>query len=185
MALDIAQGMAYLQSQGIIHRDLKSDNVIIASDGTVKIVDFGVSRFGNETTEMTAETGTYRWMAPEMIEHKAYDYKVDVYSFGIVFWELVTGEIPFSGMTAVQAAFAVVNKNGRPPIPEHVPSVFESFIKSCWHSNPNHRPDFFSIIETLNKFENDFSSLGTSKKLTSVKSKNATKRRWFPSLCFK
>ena len=75
------------------------------------VSDFGVSRI-EASAVMTAETGTYRWMAPEMIDHRPYTRKVDVYSFAVVLWELYTMQLPFSGMSAVQAAFAVVNKVG-------------------------------------------------------------------------
>lgn len=96
--------------QGIVHRDLKPDNLLLAGDKkTLVVSDFGVSRI-EASAVMTAETGTYRWMAPEMIDHKPYTRKVDVYSFAIVLWELYTVQLPFAGMTAMQAAFAVVNK---------------------------------------------------------------------------
>ncbi|CAN6223767.1 unnamed protein product, partial [Urochloa humidicola] len=68
------------------------------------VADFGVARVKAESGVMTAETGTYRWMAPEVIEHKPYDSKADVFSFGIVLWELLTGKIPYEFLTPLQAA---------------------------------------------------------------------------------
>lgn len=101
--------------QGIVHRDLKPDNLLLAGDKrTVVVSDFGVSRI-EASAVMTAETGTYRWMAPEMIDHRPYTRKVDVYSFAVVLWELYTMQMPFAGMSAVQAAFAVINKVGGGP----------------------------------------------------------------------
>ncbi|XP_022013208.1 serine/threonine-protein kinase STY17 [Helianthus annuus] len=67
---------------------------------------------------MTAETGTYRWMAPEVIEHKPYDHIADVFSFAIVLWELLTGEVPYSYLTPLQAAVGVVQQGLRPTIPK-------------------------------------------------------------------
>ncbi|GFY94540.1 ACT-like protein tyrosine kinase family protein [Actinidia rufa] len=76
----------------------------------VKVADFGVARVKAQTGVMTAETGTYRWMAPEVIEHKPYDHKADVFSFGIVLWELLTGKLPYEYLTPLQAAVGVVQK---------------------------------------------------------------------------
>eukprot|EP00249_Psilotum_nudum_P010300 c22460_g1_i2 orf=491-1696(+) len=110
MALDIARGMEYLHSQGVIHRDLKSENLVLEDSLRVKITDFGVACYEADSPRMMQDSGTYRWMAPEMISNKPYSRKVDVYSFGIVLWELLTGQIPFEHLSSVQAAFAVVHK---------------------------------------------------------------------------
>ncbi|KAJ7549108.1 hypothetical protein O6H91_07G040200 [Diphasiastrum complanatum] len=110
MSLDIARGMEYVHSQGVIHRDLKSENLCLEKDLCIKITDFGVACLATECNNLAKDIGTYRWMAPEMISHKPYSRKVDVYSFGIILWELNTGLIPFEEMSAVQAAFAVVDK---------------------------------------------------------------------------
>lgn len=76
----------------------------------VKVADFGVARVQSQSGVMTAETGTYRWMAPEIIEHKPYDKKADMFSFGVVLWELLTGKVPYADMTPLQAAVGVVQK---------------------------------------------------------------------------
>ena len=110
MALDVARGMEYLHSQGVVHRDLKSENLVLTEDLHVKLTDFGVGCLETECDARIDDTGTYRWMAPEMISHKHYSKKVDVYSFGVVLWELVTGQLPFEDMTPVQVAYAVVHK---------------------------------------------------------------------------
>ncbi|XP_024451734.1 serine/threonine-protein kinase STY46 isoform X3 [Populus trichocarpa] len=93
VAIDVSKGMHCLNQNHIIHRDLKSANILMDENGVVKVADFGVARVQDQTGVMTAETGTYRWMAPEVIEHKPYDHKADVFSFGIVLWELLTGKI--------------------------------------------------------------------------------------------
>ncbi|KAL6291870.1 hypothetical protein ACE6H2_000012 [Prunus campanulata] len=154
-ALDVARGMAYVHAFGLIHRDLKSDNLLIFSDKSIKIADFGVARIEVQTEGMTPETGTYRWMAPEMIQHRPYTQKVDVYSFGIVLWELITGMLPFQNMTAVQAAFAVVNKGVRPIIPSDCLPLLGEIMTRCWDANPDVRPPFTEVVRMLEHAETD------------------------------
>lgn len=89
IALDIANGMAYLHSRQVIHRDLKPSNVLLSRDHRAKIADFGMS-VANTGQELTAETGTYRYMAPEVIRHESYSSNADVYSFGILLWQLIS-----------------------------------------------------------------------------------------------
>lgn len=88
IALDIANGMAYLHSRSVIHRDLKPSNVLLML-GRAKVSDFGMS-IADCGQELTAETGTYRYMAPEVIRHESYSSNADVYSFGILLWQLIT-----------------------------------------------------------------------------------------------
>ncbi|XP_074570919.1 serine/threonine-protein kinase STY13-like [Curcuma longa] len=148
-ALDIAKGMEYVHGLGFIHRDLKSDNLLIVADKSIKIADFGVARIEVKTEGMTPETGTYRWMAPEMIQHRPYNQKVDVYSFGIVLWELITGVLPFQNMTAVQAAFAVVNRGVRPSVPPDCLPALSEIMTRCWDANPDVRPSFSEVVTML------------------------------------
>ncbi|KAI5080875.1 hypothetical protein GOP47_0004058 [Adiantum capillus-veneris] len=146
-ALDIAKGMEHLHDYEVIHRDLKSDNLLMA-DRCIKIADFGVARIEVQSEDMTPETGTYRWMAPEMMQNRSYTHKVDVYSFGIVLWELVTGNIPFQKMTAVQAASAVV-RGARPIIPTNCPDSLTKIMTCCWDANPDVRPSFSDVVRLL------------------------------------
>lgn len=91
----------------------------------------------------------------EMIQHRPYNQKVDVYSFGIVLWELITGLLPFQNMTAVQAAFAVVNKGVRPIIPHDCLPVLAEIMTRCWDANPEVRPSFAEVVQMLENAETE------------------------------
>ncbi|GMI63393.1 hypothetical protein like AT5G66710 [Hibiscus trionum] len=117
LALDISQAMEYLHASGIIHRDLKPSNLLLSEDKMhVKLTDLGLAR-DEVMGGMTCEAGTYRWMAPELYSRdplpigakKHYDHKVDVYSFSIVLWELLTNKAPFKGRENVIVAYAAAN----------------------------------------------------------------------------
>ncbi|EOY15151.1 hypothetical protein QUC31_000393 [Theobroma cacao] len=149
VAIDVSKGMSYLHQNNIMHRDLKAANLLMDENGVVKIADFGVARVQAQSGVMTAETGTYRWMAPEVIEHKPYDHKADVFSFGVVLWELLTGKLPYENLTPLQAALGVVQKGLRPVIPKHTHPKFVELLDRCWQQEPSLRPEFSEISDLL------------------------------------
>lgn len=149
VAIDVSKGMNYLHQNNIIHRDLKAANLLMDENEVVKVADFGVARVKAQSGVMTAETGTYRWMAPEVIEHKPYDHKADVFSFGIVLWELLTGKLPYEYLTPLQAAVGVVQKCLRPTIPKNTHPKLAELLERCWQQDPVLRPDFSEIISIL------------------------------------
>ncbi|KAL9275541.1 Serine/threonine/tyrosine-protein kinase HT1-like protein [Drosera capensis] len=143
LSLDVARGMQYLHSEGILHQDLKSENLLLGEDMVAKELILGF-------------TSTYRWMAPEMIKEEHHTKKVDVYSFGIVLWEILTALIPFADLTPEQAAFAVCQKNARPPLPPNCPRGLSDLIKRCWTANPERRPHFDEIVSILEFYTESF-----------------------------
>lgn len=149
IAREVALGMNYLHLCSIIHRDLKSSNILLDTHGTAKVSDFGLSCVFELGSDLTAETGTYRWMAPEVIRHEPYSNKADVYSFGIVLWEMIAKEQPFRGMTPIQAAFAVARQQMRPALPNYTPTKVGELVEHCWNQDPIQRPSFEDIIEVL------------------------------------
>ncbi|KAL2524195.1 Protein kinase superfamily protein [Abeliophyllum distichum] len=160
LALDIARGMEYIHSQGVIHRDLKPENILINEDFRLKVADFGIACEEAYCDLLADDPGTYRWMAPEMIRKKHYGRKVDVYGFGLILWEFVAGTIPYEDMTPIQAAFAVVNKNLRPAIPEDCPLAMRALIDQCWSVQPDKRPEFWQIVKVLEQFESSLARDG-------------------------
>ena len=148
----------------IIHRDLKPDNVGLAADGSLKLFDFGLSTCvirrtsPLESYKMTGNTGSLRYMAPEVVLSNPYTEKVDVYSFGIILWQLASEATPFKGFTRDDFIAKVIVGNERPKIDKSWPNGFTSIIVSCWHKDPLQRPSFQditfqlqSLIDELNR----------------------------------
>lgn len=161
ISLDIARGMSYIHSQGVVHRDVKPENIIFDEEFCAKIVDFGIACEEEYCDPLANDTGTFRWMAPEMMKHKSYGRKVDVYSFGLILWEMFSGSIPYEELNPFQAAFAVFDKNVRPAIPTSCPAPVRLLIEQCWASHPEKRPDFFQIVQILEKFKTVLDRDGT------------------------
>ncbi|XP_041119418.1 mitogen-activated protein kinase kinase kinase 20-like [Polyodon spathula] len=156
-AMEIAKGMHYLHMEApvrVIHRDLKSRNVVVTADRVLKICDFGASRFHSHTTHMSL-VGTFPWMAPEVIQSLPVSEMCDTYSYGVVLWEMLTREIPFKGLEGLQVAWLVVEKNERLTIPTSCPASFADLMKQCWDSDPKRRPHFKQIMMTLESMSND------------------------------
>lgn len=148
-AKDIACGMNYLHQHKIIHRDLKSPNVLIGDNYTVKISDFGTSRIWNEVSTKMSFAGTVAWMAPEAIQESPCSEKVDVWSFGVVLWELITCEIPYKDMEQSSIMYMVGCGKLHPPIPATCPDGYKLLMKMCWKLNPKERPSFKLICNHL------------------------------------
>ncbi|GMP57102.1 hypothetical protein CsSME_00021333 [Camellia sinensis var. sinensis] len=159
MALDIARGMNYLHhfSPPIIHRDLKSSNLLVDKNWTVKVGDFGLSRLKHETY-LTTKTGkgTPQWMAPEVLRNEPSDEKSDIYSYGVILWELATEKIPWDNLNAMQVIGAVGFMNQQLEIPKDVDPQWTSIIESCWHSEPQLRPSFHELMEKLKDLQKHY-----------------------------
>ncbi|KAF5194343.1 kinase [Thalictrum thalictroides] len=152
MAFDVAKGMNYLHRRNppIVHRDLKSPNLLVDKKYTVKVCDFGLSRLkANTFLSAKSAAGTPEWMAPEVLRDEPSNEKCDVYSFGVILWELMTLQLPWSNLNQAQVVAAVGFKNKRLEIPASVNPQVAILIEACWANEPWKRPSFSSIMETL------------------------------------
>ena len=151
--LGIARGMCYLhEEKSVMHRDLKTANILMTNTLDAKISNLSLARefTGDAPSAYTAETGSYRWMAPEVITHMKYNSMLDVYSFAIMLWEIVTGgQTPFEELNPIQAAVAVVQRGVRPQIPQKCDPLFADLLKRCWKTDPEMRPRFREIVTLL------------------------------------
>ncbi|XP_051470183.1 mitogen-activated protein kinase kinase kinase 21 isoform X3 [Apus apus] len=162
-AVQIARGMLYLHDEAIVpilHRDLKSSNILLLEkmehddicNKTLKITDFGLAREWHRTTKMSA-AGTYAWMAPEVIKSSMFSKGSDIWSYGVLLWELLTGEVPYRGIDGLAVAYGVAVNKLTLPIPSTCPEPFAKLMKECWEQDPHIRPSFALILEQLTAIE--------------------------------
>ena len=138
----------------IIHRDLKSLNIFVKKQFDqfeCKIGDFGWTRIKHK--KMTKTIGTFQWMAPEMVDSAVYTEKVDVYSYGIILWEIAARTPPYQNIKGFMVADMVVLNDFRPKIPKDTPPFFARLVRKCWDRQPQKRPDFDEIIVELQKMK--------------------------------
>lgn len=157
IALGVACGMAYLHSKQLLHRDIKSMNILLDADGFPKICDFGMSRWKSQVNSNTHTrgVGTPQWMAPEVLNQQPYNEKADVYSYGILLWEMLSRQVPFGRMADLRMMFAVVH-GSRPLIPQDAPPKLAKLIERCWSKDPEERPDFPTIVRAFSSGEMAF-----------------------------
>ncbi|XP_049613887.1 mitogen-activated protein kinase kinase kinase 7 isoform X2 [Syngnathus scovelli] len=150
--LQCSQGVAYLHGmkpKALIHRDLKPPNLLLVAGGTVlKICDFGTAC--DIQTHMTNNKGSAAWMAPEVFEGNNYSEKCDVFSWGIILWEVVTRRKPFDeiGGPAFRIMWAVHNGT-RPPLIKNLPKPIENLMTRCWSKDPSQRPSMEEIVKIM------------------------------------
>uniref|UniRef100_A0A8C7RI70 Tyrosine-protein kinase receptor n=1 Tax=Oncorhynchus mykiss TaxID=8022 RepID=A0A8C7RI70_ONCMY len=152
MAGEIADGMAYLNANKFVHRDLAARNCMVAEDFTVKIGDFGMTRDIYET-DYYRKGGKgllpVRWMSPESLKDGVFTTNSDVWSFGVVLWEIATlSEQPYQGMSNEQV-LRFVMEGGLLDKPDNCPDMLFELMRMCWQYNPKMRPSFLEIINSL------------------------------------
>ena len=159
-ARDIAEALRYLHSHchigaSIIHRDLKPDNVGFNSSGQLKLFDFGLCTCVklranvNDAYEMTGNTGSLRYMAPEIALKKPYNEKADVYSFSIMLWQMTKDKVPFKGMTRDDFMTNVGIRGERPKLDKSWPRAFSNMLVKSWDADHRMRPSFAELVDEI------------------------------------
>ena len=167
-------GLSYLHQEGVLHRDLKADNILLDVDGTCKISDFGISKktdniYGNDATNNMQ--GSVFWMAPEVVrsQGQGYSAKVDIWSLGCVVLEMFAGRRPWAKEEAIGAIYKLGSLNQAPPIPEDLGATAVAFMADCFTIDPSDRPTAATLLK-LHPFcqddaEYDFSTTALSQKI--------------------
>lgn len=154
IARHIAIGLAFLHKQDIIHRDIKSDNVLLTQDYAAKLTDFGLSKIktaSRETIQISGDKagGTFQWMAPEILNN-IISKASDIYSMGITFWELASRETPFKNIERRELIpFFVLSMGLKEHIPADCPKKLATLIQSCWDKEPKARPTADEVVTYL------------------------------------
>ncbi|MBS0357818.1 MAG: protein kinase [Proteobacteria bacterium] len=155
LAMDITTGIYHLHNQNILHRDLKSMNILLTNEGRAKLCDFGLAKVKATTRTQTSKpsksVGTIPWMAPEILVLNAkFSTKSDIYALAMVFWEIAAREQPYAQVTEESIIKDAIKEGERAEIPEKTPKKFAELIRLCWTQKPEERPE---AIEVLRKLE--------------------------------
>ena len=164
---DVAKGLLYLHHRRpniIMHRDLKPENILMGVNGIAKIADFGISKLVRKEESVsfhghTGETGSYTWMSPEILKHENYNYKSDIYSFGLLMYYVWTSRTPFSQyrMNTVQLMYAKFNDElVLEPFETQNEALFQ-LIMECVQRDPVKRPEMQEVLVCLRNIAEAFS----------------------------
>ncbi|XP_062172804.1 uncharacterized protein LOC133878286 isoform X2 [Alnus glutinosa] len=154
ISVDIAEGIKFMNDHGVAYRDLNTQRILLDRHGNACLGDMGIVAACNSVGEaMEYETDGYRWLAPEIIagdpESVSESWMSNAYSFGMVIWEMVTGEAAYAAFSPVQAAVGIAACGLRPEIPKDCPQILKALMTKCWNNIPSKRPQFSDIISIL------------------------------------
>ena len=149
-AMQVASGMEHLHNNNVVHRDLKSANILLSYGLLAKVCDFGTARTMAQTTK-TSQAGTLRWMAPEVVEgvEGNINKMCDVFSYGMVVYEIFAHQVPYADIPSGARAGLAVLQGKRPPIPATLPPFFQPLLEACWKEEPDQRPQFKAITVAI------------------------------------
>jgi tRNA A-37 threonylcarbamoyl transferase component Bud32 len=157
--IEVCKALCYLSNKNIVHRDIKSHNILIKSDFSIKLCDFGLAKHVKNLNKGTNQfSGTPSYMAPELFNKKPYNEKVDIFAFGTLMWEILARKVPYEGFDALQIK-TIVSEGKDMPIPitqEKIPDELFKLINKCRLLKYENRPDFQTVIQSLIEIRNKY-----------------------------
>jgi len=166
IAKDIASGLNHAHTNNLVHCDVKPHNILLTSDGHAKIADFGIARAVTESTMTYSGSviGSVHYFSPEQAQGKSITPKSDVYSLGVVMYEMLTGKLPFTGDNAVAVAMKHIEEEPTPPsaLRSQIPPMFEAITLRAMSKAPENRPSAFDLIQALSTIETNLSATNSA-----------------------
>lgn len=179
ISVQIAMGLSAAHSAGIVHRDIKPQNIIISNTGKVKVTDFGIARVVSDNTSESLTSGSVHYIAPEQACGNAGDNRSDIYSLGITMYEMLTGVLPFYGENSLDIALSHVKENIKSPrlYNDKISPKLERIILRCTEKEPSKR--YQSINDLIENIKNIFTEISDEKKVKASKPSSDEETKMF------